>query len=443
MCITGLTAVAQTSKCEENFKAFEALVRQKEYNNAYGMMADLRKACAKYDAKLYTYGEAVLKYRTEVSRTPEDKRMNIDELAAFYAEQQLNFPASGGDIKKIILLYEQKLIADDEAFKALDAAFANNRAAFTGHNALETYFLLLHNRYKTGDKGVADAQFISKYGAISGQVAFAQAQVTAQKDAIAKKQETQAITDEERHYLKDADALLKSLDAVADNINKIAAKLLSCEAMEAHYAEGYEKHKADTAWLNGMVSALSAKKCYKSALLRKGAKELHDLKPTAESAKQLGTLALKEGNTAQAVTYFDQAASLATGDQAKAGLYYDIASALKNSDPGQAKKYALQSAALDSKSGKPYLLIAELYNLAAVKCKLPPLEKKALAWLSLDALRKAALAEPKFKETVTRMAGNYDKKKPTKEDVKAAGKKTGDTITFGCWINETFTIPNL
>ena len=443
LCFTSFAALAQTTKCEENFKAFEALVLQKEYNNAYGMMADLRKTCPKHDARLYAYGESVYKYRIEVARTPDDRQKNISELAALYTEQQQNFPDSGGKIKRIQLLYEQKMIADEEAYKEFDSAFAANSPAFTDYNALETYFLLLHARYKAGDKGITDEQFIAKYSAISGQLAFAQGQVIMQKEAIAKKQETQIITDQERLYLKDADTLLKSFDAVSDNVNTMASKLISCEKMEAHYNTDYDKHKTDLAWLNGMVSVLSSKKCYKSALLYKAAKDIHDLQPTADSSKRMALLSVKQGNAAQAVTYYEQAASLASGTSAKAEIYYDIASLLKNSDPGEAKRYALQSAGLNTKSGKPYLLIAELYNVAAIKCNLPAFEKKALAWLSLDALKKAEAAEPKFKTTVARMAASYDKKKPGKEDVKAAGKKKGDTITFGCWINETYTIPNL
>jgi hypothetical protein len=41
------------------------------------------------------------------------------------------------------------------------------------------------------------------------------------------------------------------------------------------------------------------------------------------------------------------------------------------------------------------------------------------------------------------MVEQYNKRLPSKADMSAAGKKKGDKITYGCWINETVTIPNI
>ena len=214
MGVAALTASAQ-SKCEETFKDFEAKYRLKSYEDAYKLMPELRKKCPKFNDKLYAYGEGVLKYKIEISRTPEDKQKNIDELITLYAEQDMNYPGTGGEVKKIMLQYDNKLIKDEEAYAAFNTAFNKNRQAFTDYTALQTYFLLLRDRYTAG-KGITDEEFITKYNDISGQVASAKNMINEQKEAILKKQETEMISDEERQFLNDVEQNLKGFDAVAD-----------------------------------------------------------------------------------------------------------------------------------------------------------------------------------------------------------------------------------
>jgi tetratricopeptide (TPR) repeat protein len=274
-------------------------------------------------------------------------------------------------------------------------------------------------------------------------VAYAQSKVTADKNAVLEKQQTQTLTDADRLILANAEPTLHSLEAVSDNITILSKNYLSCEKMENYYSNNYEAHKTDVAWLEAMISALYDKKCYNSLVLNKGALALNALKPTKQTAHQLGMLALKKGNTKDAVKYFDQSASLETTPDKKGDIYYEIASAYKNVDRAEAKKYALKAVELNPKSGKPYLMLAEMYNSVGKECELNDFDRKALIWLAIDTAKKAEMAEPKYKATVAALMVAYNKKKPTKDQAKAAGKKKGDTITYGCWINETVTVPNL
>ena len=443
MGVAALTASAQSvSKCEESFKAFEDKYRLNAYEDAFKLMPELRKKCPKFSGKLYVYGEGVLKYRIEVSRTPEDKQKNIDELITLYGEQDIHFPGTGGEVKKIMLQHDHKLLKDDEAYAALDAAFNKNRQAFTDYTALQTYFMLFRDRYSAG-KGITGEQFIKKYSDISGQVAFAQDQIHEQQAAILKKQETEMITDEERQFLQDAEPTLRGLDAVADNIRILASKEFTCEQMEVFYDKGFEENKTNAPWLSGMVSVMFGNKCYGSNVLYNGAKALHNLKPTTETAYQLGVLSMRKGDSKGGMGYFDQAASLEAVPAKKAELYYEMATMFRSKDKAEAKKYALKAIELDPKSGQAYLLLAGMYANPGNECDMTDFERKALYWLAEDTARKAEAAEPKYKATVAKLVEGYNKNKPGKDLAKAAGRKEGDTITYGCWINETVTVPNL
>ena len=437
-----MTASAQTaSKCEESFAAFEARYRAGEYNEALKLMPDLKKKCPKHSDKLYVFGENILKYQIEASRTPEDKKKYTDELVVLYDEMDMNFPALGGSVKKILLQRQHKQISDDDAYKALDNAFNKNRKSFIDYNALETYFMLFQERYKAG-KGVTDEEFIQKYGDITSQATYAKSQITTLHDELLKKKETQALTDEETQYMIDVQPTLDALDAVSDNISKMASGQFNCEKMEAYYTRDYDKQKNNNAWLSGMVSVLYSNKCFGSSLLFEGAKTIHTAKPTTESAYRLAFISLKKGDKKQALTYFEKAAELEQNPVRKAELFYEMASVFRNTDKAEAKKYALKSAELNSKSGKPYIFLAGLYTAAGKECELTDFERKALYWLATETARKAEAAEARYKPTVAKLIEGYAKKQPTKDQLKASGKKKGDTMTVGCWINETIIIPN-
>lgn len=439
-----LTATGQDFKCEDSFKVFEAKVNSKDYDDAAPLLPALRKSCPKYSDKLYAYGETLLKYKMERARKPEDEKLLTEDLLTLYTEQEKNFPGTGGAVKKAVLLYDQKLAKDDEVYKLLDTALTANKQGFTDYNAIELYFNLYLKQYEAGNKGITMEQFIQKYSDIAGQAAFAKNYIAEKNAALLKKQETQPLDENEKIYIKEAPASQNSLDAVSENIALQAAKYFNCDKLDAYYAGAYEKNKTNTSWLQAMVSALYQNKCYKSETLYSGAVALHQAKATYQSAIMLANLSLRKNNKKEAITYFNQAAELQPDPVKKAETYSTIASAFRNADKAEAKKYALKAIALNPKSGKPYLFLAELYSSASKECNLTDFEKKALVWLSIDTAKKAEAAEPRYKTTVASLIDKtYSKKIPTAAEVKAAGKRKGDKITYGCWINETITIPSL
>ena len=441
--LIALAARAQDSKCEDSFKAFEVKAKSAAWNDAALLLPELRKKCPKYDARLYDYGEKVLGHKVASVTAEADKKAAMQDLSALYDEQEKNFPGTGGVVKKALLLSEKQLAKDDEVFKILEGAFVAHKQAFTDYRAFELYFNLYLKRFEEGDKGITPDQFIQKYSDMAAQAALAKNTVIKKREAILAKQETQLPEAEDRQYLADTKSTAKILDAVISNMTKQASKYFNCDKLEALYSAGYEKNKGDAAWLEAMVNVLYSNKCYKSGTLYNGAVALHKLQPTYGSAAMLAYLSQKRNSIKEAIAYYEQAATLQADPLKKAGIYTTIATIYRNGDMAKAKEYALQSAGLNPKSGKPYLLLAEMYSSGADDCNLSDFDRRALLWLALDTLKKAEAAEPKYKATVVSLTQEYSKNLPTAKEVKAAKKKAGDTIAYNCWINETVTIPRL
>ncbi len=442
--VLGLTVAAQAPKCEDSFKVFEGRYLAKNFNDAYAVMADLRVKCPKVSENLYAYGEQILIYKIEVATLPEEKKPFIEDLIALYNEQSANYPLSGAEVKKAQLQFDNKLITGEAAYKAFDAAFNKNRQSFINYNSLLTYFNLFFEQYK-GGKGITDDQYFEKYGDISSQVSLAKVKIAEQRDAILKKQETNMISDVKRQFIADAEPNLDALENVAEIIRRQSEDYISCEKLEAFYSKGYESHKADAVWLESVVDALYGKKCFRSPLLQKGAVAIHLIKPTKETAYRLGMIYIKKGAKKEGIKYFEQAADLEPDPLKKAKVFYDIATAAQNTEKAIAKQYLLKTVELNPKKGDAYLLLAELYTSVSAndECKLTDFDRKVINFLAIDTAKKAGIADANLKSSADLIIKRYSKNLPDKAEAKAMGKKKGDTVAFGCWINETVTLPSL
>lgn len=433
------------NKCEADLKAFEEQVQLGTYTGADELLAGLLKTCPKFSESIYRNGETVLNYLVESAGNDDDRKKQADALVALYKQYDKNFPANtnAGDVKAAMLLHRYKLVSDDDFYKKLDEAFKLKRSSFTDYNAIEAYFMQFRIQYESGKKGITQEQFIEKFADVSGQLAVAQNTFTSLRDALLVKQQTVTLTPEEIQLITVYDSQLEGLDAVNDNISMTAASHTTCEKLDAYYTAGFDANKENTAWLQGMAAVMFEKKCYNSAVLEKGMAAMYAQKRTVQSALYMAKLAQRKGNIKDAVAYYEEAVRLEKAPNKKTDLYYTIAGLLRPSDKGKTKEYLQKVALLDPKSAKQYILLAELYSTPSPDCNLPDFEKKALYWLAAETVKKAAIADAKYQPTADTLSAKYLKQAPTKEDVKAANRKKGHKITFGCWINETITIPNL
>lgn len=441
-----LTASAQDiAMCEANLRMLDAHIKSGDYPDALPLLSILRDKCPKLSERIYTGGEILLKYDIEVAQTDEARQKGFDALAALYAQYNKNFPQnnSGTDIKYVMLLNQYKAIDKTELYNKLDAAFKKNPKAFTDYNAVEAYFLEYAKIYEAKSKGITQEQFIEKYGEVISQATLAYNGFVARRDALQQKQLTQSLTSEETAELELSKTDITGFEAVIDNINILASKYFTCDKLEVYYEARYEANKANDAWLKAVVGLLMKNKCFNSVLLLKSAEALHALKPSSQSAEYLAILAQRKNNKPEAIAYYEQAAKMDQTAESKADRYYTIATLLMGTDKKQAKEYIARSMQMNPKSARPYMLLAEMYISAVRECGLNEFDSKALNWLAIETLKKAESADPKYKASVTSMIQRYAKKAPTKDEVKAAGKKKGNKITFGCWVNETITIPEL
>lgn len=434
----------EKTECEIKFENFrEQAVVKKDIVAAEPLLKDIVKQCPKFDSEIYLIGEGLYNIKIESSRTPEAKKESIDALLSHYADYEKNFPGNGSVVRKALLMKKESLADDAEVYKMLDSFFTAHRDKFTDYDGLQEYFMLYLKQYESEDKSVSQKDFVKKYGDIAAQVAYAQSLNRQRKSALLQKQEAEPLTVLEKQEITDADTRIDALEAVKDNINMLASKHFSQEILEEHFAGELEKRKGDIQWMEAVAKVMYDNKYYRSPLLLETAEAVHAKRNDAESAYMLGETLLKSGNTPKALSLFQEAAVKTQNKTEKSELYYKLASIYRNSDRAQAKKFALMAADINEGYGKPYLFLAEMYASAGNECGLNEFQRNALLFKSMEMLNKAEAAEPKYKPTVAAMNKEYQKRLPDKKAAKAAGYSKGDQLTYGCWINETVTLPKL
>ncbi|MXN92216.1 hypothetical protein GR160_13385 [Flavobacterium sp. Sd200] len=437
-------AQAPAFKCEPAFALLEEKAKDKSYDDVVKQLPDLMKHCPKFNEQLYVYGETAFKDKEVKTKDEAEKKKFVQDRIALYDAWQKNYPASGADIKRALLLNEKSLAKEGEVYKLLNDAFNANPQLFMDYTALELYFNLYLKEYEAA-KGITQDEFIRKVGDIAAQIAFAKNTIEDKRAVLHKKRDDNSLVleQEELAYLSDTRTLSGTFDAVAENMFRAASKYFSCEKLETYYSANFEKNKGNVAWIDSMVHVLTFNKCNRSDVLYNGAVVLNELRPGYKSALQLGYLSQKRNKTDEAIAYYEQAVALQEDSVQKANLYNDIAAIYRVTDRAKAKEFALKSAAVNPNSGKPYLFIAGLYASPPKDCGLGDFEVKALKLLAIETLKKAELAEPKYKPTVASLTEEYTKGLPTKKEAKAVKKGKGDIITYGCWINESVTLPKL
>ena len=171
--------------------------------------------------------------------------------------------------------------------------------------------------------------------------------------------------------------------------------------------------------------------------------QLHSLEPSADSAYYLGILNDKQGNSEEALKYYQESVSLQTDNYKKANILYKIAVKFKNAGRRvSARNYAEQALSYQPSLGRSYLLIANMYADSANGCGDTQFNKRAVFWLAAQTAVKAGRVDASLKKVSDRTVAAFNGRAPSKTDIFTEGNQ-GTSITFSCWIGRSIKVPSL
>ena len=439
-----------SDECLEQLSIFAESAKIKNYQAAYEPWKTVLDNCPKLSLATYQYGEIILKDFIKKSESEEDKSKYLNDLLSLYDQWVENFPERKGvrQIGKIFSSKGQAMLDNGIKNKELiydtfDYAFQNDPKSFTNPKSLAYYFQTAYDLYKDGSKINLETLF-EKYEELTEKFELLKTNISKNIDIILNKEESGTpLTSREVRNKKIYDTNSNAVSAYLKLIDQLIAKEATCDILIPLYSKNFEENKDNPLWIRRAAGRLDGKDCSDDPLFVTLVEQLHSLEPSADSAYYLGILNDKQGNSEDALKYYQESVSLQTDNYKKANILYKIAVKFKNAGRRvSARNYAEEALSYQPSLGRAYLLIANMYADSANGCGDTQFNKRAVFWLAAQTAVKAGRVDASLKKISDRTAAAFNGRAPTKTDIFTEGNQ-GTNITFSCWIRRSVKVPNL
>ena len=439
-----------SDECLEQLSIFAESAKIKNYQAAYEPWKTVLDNCPKLSLATYQYGEIILKDFIKKSESEEDKSKYLNDLLSLYDQWADNFPERKG-VRQIGKIYSSKGqamldngVKDKELiYDTFDYAFQNDPTSFTNPKSLAYYFQTGYDLYKAGSKINLETLF-EKYEELTEKFELLKTNISKNIDVILNKEESGTpLTSREVRNKKIYDTNSNAVSAYLQLIDQLIAKEATCDILIPLYSKNFEENKNNPLWIRRAAGRLDGKDCSDDPLFVTLVEQLHSLEPSADSAYYLGILNDKQGNSEDALKYYQESVSLQTDNYKKANILYKIAVKFKNAGRRvSARNYAEQALSYQPSLGRAYLLIANMYADSANGCGDTQFNKRAVFWLAAQTAVKAGRVDASLKKISDRTAAAFNGRAPSKTDIFTEGNQ-GTNITFSCWIRRSVKVPNL
>ena len=436
---------------EEDINAlsiFSEYVKAKNYDAAFEPWMELRERSPKFNSAIYVYGERILKHKIKNSQS--DEKVNfINDLLKLWEEKREHFPQKTplGDIlaksAQLEFDYKEELgLTISEIYASFDIAYNEDLTSFNNPKNLYTYFKLLVQLYDNNLKSAED--LFTKYDEISEKVEKEAKNYTNKVNKfISNSEEEITLSTKDQRRVKSYNSFLKAYDQITKGMEKDLGDRGNCDNLIPLYENNFESNQNDGKWLSRAMNRLYGKECDDSQLFVKIVQKKNELEPNASTAYYLGTIKDKQGNSSEALMFYNQAIELETDSYEKAKILFRIATNFrKNGLYSKARSYYMQALGFNPSMGRSYLAIAQMYASSAKNCGNDNFSQRAVYWLASREAMKASRVDGTLRSAAIKSSKNYEAKAPQKSEIFSSGRE-GEVIKISCWINRSVKVPNL
>lgn len=447
--LISLSVFSQANEDDINaLSIFSEYVKAKNYDAAFDPWMELRQTSPKFNSAIYVYGERILKYKIKNSSDLE-KVSYINDLLKLWIEKREHFPSKTplGDIlaKSAQLQYDYKKelgLSNSEIYLSFDKAYNIDLGSFNNPKNLYTYFKLLVKLYDADMKSAED--LFTKYDEISEKVEEETKNYTNKVNKfVSSSDEEITMSSKDQRRVKSYNSFLKAYDQISKGMEKDLGDRGNCDNLIPLYEDNFQSNQNDGKWLSRAMNRLYGKECDDSQLFVKIVQKKNELEPNASTAYYLGTIKDKQGNSQEALKYYNQAIELETDSYEKAKILFRIATNFrKNGLFSKARSFYTQALAFNPSMGRSYLAIAQMYASSAKNCGNDNFSQRAVYWLASKEAMKASRVDGTLKSAAIKSSRNYEAKAPQKSEIFSSGRE-GEVIKISCWIGRSVKVPNL
>ncbi len=432
--------------CNKELSKFAQSAKIEDYDAAKPLYETLVEHCPKLSMAIYQYGERMFKHFLNEAKTDDEKQEAAKAFIKNLDDRLELFPSKtdkGSTYSKIALTqFENNVGSTEEQYNAFDRAWKEDKENFINPKSLYAYFSLLIDLQDEGKKSLEDA--FNKYDEVMDKINLEQSQrAKVQQPLLEKLDEGEQLTAAEQKTYDTNDIYLRNYNTIKESIDEKVGSRADCSNLIPLYTSSFEEKKGDIDWLKSAARRLSTKKCTDGDMFFKVTEALHELDPSAKSAKYLGQLAANDGDLKKAIEYFKQSADLEDNELDKAQVYYLIGNMYNDQGSlSNARNFYRQAISNDPSFGRAYLKIAQMYANSANDCGDDLFEKRSVYWKAAEYAKRAANVDPSLRSAAAQTAASYEGRAPSKADIFKQGKQ-GEVINIKCWIGESVRVPNL
>ncbi|MBO7481603.1 MAG: tetratricopeptide repeat protein [Bacteroidales bacterium] len=406
-----------------NMSTYTEFYNQKNYKDAYPTWKWCFDNCddrvaEKTTKNVFIQGPTILE-NVIATREGDAREAAIDTLLMIYDKRIRLYGQEGTYLgSKAIMLNKYRPQNYVEVYDMLARTFevAGNSTAY---GVLKLYMVVALNRYNKEE--ISKEVMVNIYSAIS--------------DALAEQVEKETKEDKKA---KIADA------ATAVEELFVTSSAADCKSIIDVFSPKFEADPTNVDLAKKIVNLLrkgNSDECKLSDLYMRAAIVMYESEKSSAAAHAIGQAYFKRGESGKAEQYYNEAISLEEDGSKKADMYYELGLLYftNMNNYAKARQAARSALSADPNCGKAYMLIGKVYAAGGKDCGESAFEKKCLYWLVVDQFQKAKNVDPSLASDANQLIARYSEHFPSEQDAFWVDMKAGQTVTIGCWINETTT----
>ncbi|MDR1337092.1 MAG: tetratricopeptide repeat protein [Tannerella sp.] len=416
-------------RCITNISLFTPYAKINNFQDAYPYWKEAYGECPGATKDLYLYGVRIINWQITEEKDPAGRAVLLEDLMALYDKRVKYFgndPKYGKDwiiVRKVqdyIRLKGEENVDATLVYGWLKEVL-DEYGEKTESLGISLYMFASYKLLQK-DTDAHKGQYIEDFLKCS---ALFDTQLAAAKTAGDAK-ETTAL-----------EALKSGIEAAFAN-----SGAADCATLESVYGRKIEENKSDLSFLKETVTLFRRAGCQENELYFTAAGYAHQIEPTAESARGLGSQSLKKQEYEPAEKYFLEAIAMDTDNETKADIYFIIANiAYAQKNYSKARQNCLKALEANPKLCKPYLLIGTMYAATANSVSDDPVIRKTAYYAAVDKFERARQVDSSCSDDANRMIATYRSYFPSTEEIfMHPDLKEGATITVGGWIGERTVI---
>jgi len=437
----GKTFAQADNKCHELGSLFIEPAKAKNYTAALQNYDAVVKQCPTFSMATYQYAVKMFEYFIE--NGDKSKISDLEQVMKYRMQYYPGKTKAGKEMANIAQVkYDNGIGTKMEQFQAFDAAFKKDAETFTSPKSIYTYFSLAVDLQSTGEMDLQDV--FDFYDVVTNKIEDEESDLAGKLTKLIDRQEAgEQLSAKDQKRLRAYETNLGSYGKVKGSVDGKLGQLADCPNLIPLYNKDFEARKDDIDWIKRAAGRLSGKDCTSDPLFIKLVEQLDRLAPSADTKLYLGQLEKEKGNSAKAISYFEESASMQNDPRKGARIYYRIAEEKRKAGQnGSARSYYLKALEYQPSMGRAYLKIANMYAASANSCGNTVFEKRAIYWKAAEMARKAARVDGSISGNAKATAASYSERAPSKSDIFDAGMG-GQTISFNCWVGGSVRVPNL